>query len=219
MSKAGEEEQRALTASMLLTLLKQNGCSAREAATYVGVSPTTMSHWHGVASAQGKSVGVPSDEHLQKLVGLLMARLQHNQKAIIHFISDKHLHLREQALIVKFAIPMLQQTLGELQQAQSRFDRLRSLLVRVRKQLGPDHEQIFGPVHLSFGSAWLTKEEPSVEEPPIEAININEALSALDISEDEAERLRADYAALAQRLQEQIRAMVLRRAKRKKPEE
>lgn len=218
MRRESVEESRAMTAAMLLTLLKQNGCSAREAAGYVSVSPTTMSHWHGVASAQGKSIGAPTDEQLERLVGLFMMKLRDNQNAMMHFASSEYFRLREKALLLKSVIPLQEQTLTFLRQQQSSLDETKAKLLELQERIPREHwKSLFGPIYVAWGTEWPTEEQLASMEPTVDGFDPDETLSAIDVSDADVEKLKTDYEEYTQRLQNQIRAMITRKRKATEP--
>jgi xanthine/CO dehydrogenase XdhC/CoxF family maturation factor len=65
-----DRQSRLETASALLTLLKLHGGSARLAAAWLEVSPTTITNWHLIKEATTRKQGAPSDIHLRKLTAL-----------------------------------------------------------------------------------------------------------------------------------------------------
>lgn len=88
---ASRSQSRALrlgTARTLLIAFKQTGGSAKLAASYLGVSPTMLSHWRSVASAKNRSIGAPTEEHLMKLTALVSYQMRMNLEVLWSCLSD-----------------------------------------------------------------------------------------------------------------------------------
>ena len=73
-----EKQGRLETAAALLEVLKGLGCPASEVSREVGVSTTTISYWRAVDSAKGRSVSIPSDANLNRLVEVMRSKLIEN---------------------------------------------------------------------------------------------------------------------------------------------
>lgn len=88
---ANRSQSRALrlgTARTLLIAFKQAGGSAKLAASYLGVSPTMLSHWRSVASAKNRSIGAPTEEHLMKLTALVSYQMRMNLEVLWSCLSE-----------------------------------------------------------------------------------------------------------------------------------
>lgn len=127
-----DRQARLMTAAMLLVVLKQNGLAARSAAEFLGLSPATMSCWAAMREGQERAVGVPTDEHLAKLVALLRYQVEQNLYAISSLIHSSDVREIEKILLLKAVLPSASKSiehLGEdLDQWTSFADHIRKLV-------------------------------------------------------------------------------------------
>ena len=103
--KSKDRSLRVLTAAALLVALKQNGLPINLAAEYMELSPTTLSNWMKAREAKDKRLGLPTDEHLQKLVVLLCYQLQQNMGVIHDFLNEEYVRPWEQILLLEGMLP------------------------------------------------------------------------------------------------------------------
>jgi hypothetical protein len=99
--KPDDRDSRLYTASMLITLLKLHGGSARFAATYLGVSPSMMSNWLHVKETESRGLGAPSDEHLRKLATLLVWQIRQGMGAMLQLMGSQEFRMREQIMLTR----------------------------------------------------------------------------------------------------------------------
>lgn len=95
---------------MLLIVLKQNGLAARGAAEFLGLSAATISYWRAAREGKVRGAGVPTDEHLAKLVTLLRYQFEQNHNAIHTLLHEPDVREIEKILLLKSMLPQVNQS-------------------------------------------------------------------------------------------------------------
>ena len=103
-----EKEERWRSAAGLLLVLKQFGGSAKGSADYIGVSPTTLSHWKTVGEGSERKVGQVNDEHLDKIVSLILYQIDQGFSALNSMVDMAFVRQRESLLLYKGLVESLE---------------------------------------------------------------------------------------------------------------
>lgn len=111
-----DRQARLMTAAMLLVVLKQNGLAARSAAEFLGLSAATLSCWAAMREGKGRAVGVPTDEHLGKLVALLRYQVEQNLNAVSTLIHAAEVREIEKILLLKALLPNATKSIEHLRE-------------------------------------------------------------------------------------------------------
>jgi hypothetical protein len=189
-----ERERRLHSASGLLFALRVCGCSQRLVAAYLKVSHSTLSHWKGASEDKTRKVGVPSEEQLAKLVGLLRYQLIEDLGHAFGGYDDCGGTRREGALLLHALGSVLREA-TEYYELRKR--RQEELVTRTREfiaAIGLDEaKRTLSPV---WFSRWGDDPEPTEAEwkeafakSDVEA---EEALAAFEVTEADMDRARND---------------------------
>lgn len=73
-----DKSQMRLWANVLVTQIVAWGGQGKDMAAFLGVSPTTISHWHNLPNIEGRKPTIPTNEHLLKLIAILKFRIGQN---------------------------------------------------------------------------------------------------------------------------------------------
>jgi hypothetical protein len=205
---AVEREQRLATASGLLHALKQSGCSQRFVAAYLRVSHGALSHWKAAREDKTRRVGVPTDEQLTRLVGLLRYQLKQNLDIALTCIEEDLGRRRERILLLQSLGPVLEQSeaarRGMLQRWAHLAEHAREFIEKVgwedaRTLLWPAsiHQLGLGPPPNE--SDW----EEAHAKANLEAANVQ---AAMNVTEEDVERTRRDLDEWVQAQRDRLRA-------------
>lgn len=180
--KPGDRDARLYTGSMLLTLLKLHGGSARFAATYLGVSPTTVSNWLNVKETESRGQGVPSDEHLRKLVALLVWQIRQGLGALQFLMGNQQFRMREQILLTRALTNNYSQAEAHLRGQCKHWDSLLADMRSMSEKYGPGVLDItFAPMQAQWGSGDSLQD--SVE--TAQTVSAEQFFKELEISDEE----------------------------------
>jgi hypothetical protein len=73
-----DKDDRRRRAQLLVGAILNWGGQGKDIAAFLGVSATTISHWHGAKSGGGRKPAIPTDEQIERLIGILRLRIQQN---------------------------------------------------------------------------------------------------------------------------------------------
>jgi hypothetical protein len=132
-----DRQSRLQTASALLTLLKAHGGSARLAAAWLGVSPTTITNWHLIKEAATRKQGVPSDTHLRKLSTLAAWQIRQAVGLTRQFLLSELMRAREALVLTRTLARDYRALADDLESRADGFDKLLAELRDMAQKHGP----------------------------------------------------------------------------------
>lgn len=129
-----ERNQRLQSGGDLLELLKHSGFSHLETARYLGKSNSTVCHWRQAHADPRRKVGVPSDEQLAQLAGLLQHHHEHLVRSTFRYCDEWDIR-PEAELLLLAEVAVLEELLREgkqrLKRKAKREVRLKSFIGRI----------------------------------------------------------------------------------------
>ena len=126
-------KQRRMTANILVKAILDWGGKGKDVAEYLGVSPTTISHWRGQDKKTDRKTAVPSDDHLIKLLGILKYQVDQNTNFLMHMMDIGLLDRKTSILVSRAIGPKLKSTaeyfskIQDESQIESELDQLGSI--------------------------------------------------------------------------------------------
>jgi len=96
-----DKDQQRMNASILVKSILEWGGKGQDVAEYLGVSPTTISHWRSTGPESQRKPAVPTEEHITQLLGILKYRMEQN---IFYLKQMIHLGAFDRKVATKVAI-------------------------------------------------------------------------------------------------------------------
>lgn len=129
-----ERNQRLQSGGDLLELLKLSGFSHLETARYLGKSNSTVCHWRQAREDPTRKVGVPSDEQLAQLAGLLQHHHENLVRSTFRYCDEWDIR-PEAELLLLAEVAVLEDLLREgkqrLKRKAKREVRLKNIIRRI----------------------------------------------------------------------------------------
>jgi hypothetical protein len=187
-----DRQSRLQTASALLTLLKAHGGSARLAAAWLGVSPTTITNWHLIKENATRKQGVPSDTDLRKLAKLASWQIQQAVRMTRHFIINDLMRQRETIAMTRTLAHDYRAMADALETKADGFEKILDALRDMTQKHGPGLlDFLLQPIEAHFGPVPLDPEK--MPAPP--HVDPDALFRSLQVTEEE---LQAEDEALQQ---------------------
>jgi hypothetical protein len=139
-----ERLDRLQTAAALLTVLKFHGGSARSAADWLGVSPTTTTNWLRMVETTTRKQGVPSDEHLRKLAIFVVWQIRQALRGTRVFLGRDFMRSREANILTRALADDYRHLADEVESQVQLTDAMHSDLRALIEKHGPEMVAFLG---------------------------------------------------------------------------
>ena len=201
------KEAKRQSARLLVKAILDWGGRGRDIAEFLGVSPTTVSHWRGVQSAKGRQPAIPTDEQIEKLTAILRFRISQNLNFIANMVGMGGFDHQTEVLVVRALKGLLKERadyFAELdhQAAGPGLDESIADLQKMQEKGGPVSLRTFLNPVIAWGD---TPPDPSKVTDFNEPIDFDEVRARLTVGTEADERVKA--------FEEEFSAMLTNRAR------
>lgn len=212
-----ERESRLNSAFELLLALKRCGCSQRFVASYLRVSHSTLSLWKRAKEDPTRKYGVPTQEQLDRLVGLLRYQLHQNLGIAITCYDDCGKARREGVLLLHAYGSVLKEAAQWHAQRQADHDELVAKTNKFVAEVGPETAKTM----LWPASMVRLGDQPDPTEADWEdarakrAAEADAALAAIEVTPQDMERAKQDLDAWIESQRQRLHEKTLRELRQK----
>jgi hypothetical protein len=179
-----DRQSRLETASALLTLLKLHGGSARLAAAWLEVSPTTITNWHRIKEATTRKQGAPSDTHLRKLTALAAWQVRQAIGCTRSFILNELMRTHEAIVLTRSLAQDYRVMADALESKAANFEKMIEDLRAMTQKHGPSILDFLAqPIEAHYGPEMP---DPATM-PPMPHVDPDALFRGLDVSKEDIE--------------------------------